>query len=94
MGRPDETSRGWARVRTGRRSEAEFEANSRQGSIEECGPMVHTWQERESSPAAATVLAQRPNDTRVRVAGPARKTRLTRKHARPRIPCSRLLDPM
>src|SRR5688500_9249794 len=33
-----------------------------------------------------------PNDTRVRDAGPASKTLSTRKQARPRIPCSRLLD--
>jgi hypothetical protein len=43
-------------------------------------------------PAAAAMLAPRPNETRVRGARPARKAVVSRNHGRPRIPCSRLFD--
>jgi hypothetical protein len=39
----------------------------------------------------AAVGGMRPNDARVRGAGPERKPVVARNHGRPRIPCSRLL---
>ena len=61
------------------------------GSPPEDGSKLNTRQPWEDHLRLPRCLFQRPNDTRVRGAGPRASLSSGRKHARPRIPCSRLL---